>query len=119
LIIYTIFNRKRVNAAAPEKGAEWYQKATNQGFTTAECNLAWMYSEGKGVPKNLARAVELYQKSADQGYANAQCNLGFMYEKGMGVAQNYSTARRLYERSAAQGYPNAVNLLKQLGDRGK
>ena len=44
-----------------------------------------MYANGRGVPKDDAKAVEWYQKAAVQGNAAAQSKLGFMYEAGRGV----------------------------------
>ena len=35
-------------------------------------NLAWCYENGKGVERNLARALELYRAAADQGFQEAQ-----------------------------------------------
>ena len=54
----------------------------------AQCSLADMYYEGKGVTQDYARAAELYQAAAEQGEAGAQCSLGILYDRGEGVSRD-------------------------------
>ena len=62
-----------------------------------------MYEEGKGVEKDLTKAVEWYQKSAEQGDAEGQWRLGVMYEEGEGVEKDLAKAAEWYQKSAEQG----------------
>ena len=62
---------------------EWKTLA-EQGNADAQYNLGWMYTNGKGVPKNYKTAVKWYKLAAEQGNASAQYNLGGMYSKGQG-----------------------------------
>ena len=71
----------------------------------------WLYENGQGVPKDLAKAAELYQKAADQGSADAQNNLGVLYANGQGVPKDLRKAAELYQKAADQGYANAQNNL--------
>ena len=89
------------------KACEWYQKAAEQGYVSAQCNLGYMYEVGHGVPQNYEKACEWYQKAAEQGNARAQCNLGYMYDVGNGVPQNYEKACEWYQKAANQGYIRA------------
>lgn len=54
--------------------AHW-QKEANAGDADAQYNLAYIYENGLGVPKNEAKALELYQQAADQGYSPAKNNV--------------------------------------------
>lgn len=54
------------------------QKEAQAGDPDAQYNLAYMYENGLGVPKNEAKALELYQQAADQGHSAAQNNLEAM-----------------------------------------
>jgi TPR repeat protein len=54
------------------------QREAQAGDPDAQYNLAYMYENGIGVPKNEAKALELYQKAADQGHSAAQNNLDAM-----------------------------------------
>ncbi|MGH8710693.1 MAG: tetratricopeptide repeat protein, partial [Burkholderiales bacterium] len=64
-------------------------RQTVQGFGTAQFNLGYMYSKGRGVAKDDAEAVKWYRKAAEQGLATAQFNLGLKYERGEGVAKDH------------------------------
>jgi hypothetical protein len=57
------------------KAVEWYQKAADQGFASAQYNLGWMYENGRGVPQTKLKAMEWYRKSASQGNSDALKNL--------------------------------------------
>ena len=85
------------------KAAAFYQKAADQGNTSALNNLGGLYVKGQGVPQNFVKAVSLFQKAADQGSVAAQNTLGVMYENGFGVTKNILRAKELYEIAASQG----------------
>src|SRR5260370_17268930 len=53
-----------------------------QGDVQAQYNLAKIYDEGLGVPKDDVEAVNWYRKAADQGFAQAQTKLVALYRKG-------------------------------------
>ncbi len=50
---------------------KWFQKAADQGYASAQYNLAVMYGKGKGVHQDYKQAVYWYRKAADQGHADA------------------------------------------------
>ena len=54
------------------------QREAQEGDSDAQYELAYMYENGLGVPKNETRALELYQQAADQGHPAAQDNLDAM-----------------------------------------
>ena len=81
---------------------EWKPLA-EQGYASAQFNLALMYHEGHGVPQNYTQAFYWYNKAAAQGYADAHCNLGVMYSNGQGVPQSYNQALYWYKKAAEQG----------------
>ncbi|MEN8259794.1 MAG: caspase family protein [Pseudomonadota bacterium] len=45
------------------KAAEWYKKAAFQGYARARSNLAFLYEQGRGVPKNPQEALKLYREA--------------------------------------------------------
>ncbi|MGZ5007465.1 MAG: tetratricopeptide repeat protein [Methylobacter sp.] len=57
--------------------AQW-RKEAKAGDPDAQYNLAYIYENGLGVPKDEAKALELYQQAADQGHSAAQSNLDAM-----------------------------------------
>lgn len=75
----------------------------DQGNATAQFNLAMMYSNGRGVPKDGRIAVFWYTKVAEQGFTGAQFNLALMYANGQGIAKNEHLAVFWYTKAAEQG----------------
>jgi hypothetical protein len=59
---------------------------------------------GKGIDRDLARAVQYYQRAANSGHAEAQYHFGFCLECGLGVGIDLSEALRYYKLSADQGH---------------
>jgi TPR repeat protein len=90
----------------------------DQGDAEAQYNLGVMYDDGKGVPRNDAKAFEWYTKAAEQGHADSQYNLGVIYTIGRGVPKNYAKIFELYTKAAEQGHVNAKNVLREMHDRG-
>jgi serine/threonine protein kinase len=72
------------------------------------------YYNGKGVPKDLKKAVKYYQLAANKGHALAQYGLGFCYENGQGVPQDFKKAAEYYQLAAKQGNANARSNLERL-----
>ncbi len=68
--------------------------------------LGALYEAGKGVAKDMPKAVEYMTKAADMGYGAAECALADMYYEGRGVEQDYEKAVALYARADAQGQLN-------------
>lgn len=66
-----------VTTVTEDKIAQW-QREAQAGDPDAQYNLAYLYENGLGVPKNEAKALELYQQAADQGHSAAQNNLDTM-----------------------------------------
>lgn len=66
-----------VATVSEDKIAQW-QREAKAGDPDAQYNLAYIYENGLGVPKNEAKALELYQQAADQGHSAAQNNLDAM-----------------------------------------
>jgi hypothetical protein len=79
----------------------------NKGVAQAEYNLAEMYADGQGVPKDDAQAASWFQKAADQGYAAAEYNLGAAYFNGEGVAHDPVIGVDWFRKAADQGMATA------------
>jgi len=93
------------------QAAEWYRKAADQGLPLAQNELSFMYSLGRGVPKDEKQARAWMQKAADQGFAVSEGNLANFLESGVGGPQDYEQARKLYQRAYDHGdYGRAFDL---------
>ena len=49
-----------------QKAVELYQRAAKLGNNIAQYNLAFMYENGKGVVKNIRKAIYWYKQSGDK-----------------------------------------------------
>ena len=83
---------------------ELWVPLANDGYAKAQANVAWMYQTGKGLEKDLKKAVEWYLKAAKQDHNIAQNNLGVMYENGWGTKKNLKRAAYWYREAASTGY---------------
>lgn len=75
---------------------QYFKSAAEQGEAKGYLGMALHYETGRGVAKDLVKAVECYQKAADHDIAVAQNNLGVLYERGLGVARDPKKALELY-----------------------
>ena len=98
---------------------QMFTQLAEKGDVVAQFNLAKMYREGKGVPKDYKAAVKWLNLSGEQGNASAQYHLGVAYSFGLGVVPDYQIALKWYRRSAEQGNVFAqhhLSLLYYLGN---
>ena len=71
------------------QAAEWYRKAADRNYLSAELHLAALYRDGgKGFPRDAVQAAAWYRKAAEQGNVTAQATLGLLYSLGQGVAKS-------------------------------
>lgn len=54
----------------------------------AQFNIAILYLEGAGVPKDEAKAAEWFRQAADRGEPQAQYRLAGLYAAGTGVKRD-------------------------------
>jgi len=80
-----------------------WQPLAAGGNAEAQNNLALLYLDGKGAPRNMPEAVRYFQLSAAAGSALGQNNLGGLYRDGNGVPRDYAKAVRWFAASASQG----------------
>jgi TPR repeat protein len=107
------------NERRKQREIEGYIKAAESGDTEAQNNLGVIYETGRGVTKDLIKAVQWYRKGAKQGNDTAQYNLGVMYENGEGIPQDYKKAVEWYSKAAKQGNSDAQGMLRELEERKK
>jgi TPR repeat protein len=53
----------RLPQANPAEAAKWYRYSADQGYNDAKVWLAHLYSQGRGVEKNLSKARALYHEA--------------------------------------------------------
>lgn len=89
----------------PDKAAAMFEKGCSIGVPLACAHLAAMYRHGRGVARDMARAVELNERACAANIAEACNNLGDMFETGDGVTRNLERAKSLYEQTCEMKAP--------------
>lgn len=90
-------------------------EAADAGNAMALNILGAAYEEGRGVARDVPRAIDLWERAAKAGEVRARYNLGNFYTfGGGGIAEDRARARREYQIAAAAGYPPAMTGLGYL-----
>lgn len=78
-----------------------WQPLAKKGDVDAQYNLAVMYANGQGVPKDTAEARKWLREPVMRGHAGAQFLLGLMFAHGLGVERDLVKAVSWYRKAAA------------------
>ena len=102
----------------PKEKAQWFQKAANAGDDYGLWNLGKLYKNGRGVEKDINKAVELFTKAANKGQIYATMELARMYHNGDGVEKDINSAISWYEKAAARDEMDALIALANIYETG-
>ncbi len=91
------------NALALKKWAP----LAEQGAAPAQYNLAMLYYNGDGVPKNYEIAFKWFKLAAKQGLSRAQYSLALMYMQGNEATKDYTLAHMWLNIVVSQGFDEA------------
>lgn len=90
-----------------KKGVKMLMKAS-ETLSNAAYYLGLLYEVGRGVEKDMDKAVALFKQAASGGNALAQSYLGNLYYEGKGVTQDYGLAVNYFRMVDEQGRLSAV-----------
>ncbi|HTY68135.1 MAG TPA: tetratricopeptide repeat protein [Alphaproteobacteria bacterium] len=80
-----------------------FSEESDRGVPASISNLGFMYAQGKGVPKDPAKAAAAFRRAADAGFAVAKVNLGLCCLNGWGVEKDEVAAFMLFKEAADLG----------------
>jgi len=84
------------------------QSAADAGSPRAKFELAYAYWQGKGVPKDVDKAISILQELVAKDFTPAKLELAGFYEKGgNGVPKDRDRAIKLYKEAILDGYVDA------------
>lgn len=72
------------------------------GVAAAQCRIAEMLRDGRGVERDLETAAEWFERAAEQGMARAQYALAHMYHRGRGVDQSEEESQKLFSAAFSE-----------------
>lgn len=90
---------------------QWSELAAAQGMPDAKARLGTIFHEGRGTPRDPARAAAYFLDAAHQDHAGAQAMIGVARHMGIGIAADRIDAAHWLMRSAAQGNVIAISYL--------
>jgi TPR repeat protein len=91
--------------------ARWLEKASGWGYHEAQFDLATLYRDGLGVPRDRAKAIYWFKVAAKGGVFEARDALAAVYAPG--GTQDESEAIQVLQDSAKQGSASAAWSLSQ------
>ena len=101
-----------------EKDFVYDLSLATQGVTVSQYNTGVNYYIGRGIDKDLEKAVYLYQMASEEGHSKAPFNIGIIYAHGEVTDKDLTLALEYFLLSAERGNKEAKNfikLLKRLG----
>jgi TPR repeat protein len=84
------------------------EKLARSGDRCAAHDLAMMYEEGKGAPKDCREALKWYEKAGRLGASAGYFNAGRIHQLGLCGPANAAKAQSFYEHAAALGDTTAM-----------
>jgi TPR repeat protein len=89
------------------RAGKWLALAKDQNKATA-LDVAEMYLEGRGVYRDVDRAIEYYNELAQQYVAEAHLKLGQIYTYGPPLTPNYALAEEHFQMAETLGSAEAA-----------
>jgi TPR repeat protein len=86
---------------SPARGVQFAEQACSLGAVNGCTSLGYAYDEGRGVPRDYARARAIYEDTCSRGSSGACARLAQMYERALGVTADPATATSYYGRACA------------------
>ena len=106
-----------------DKAIQYYSQAADKNNTKAQTQLGYIYIEGKGISKNIAKGLS-YLKKVAVNDIEMQKELGLYYLNGIGVQQNNQLAFEylkdlfLTGKLALDADQKFLPLIKEIADTG-
>lgn len=110
-------NRRALDAAMVgnyETAIPMFRQAAELNHAGAINNLAAMFVNGTGVPRDMQQAVSLFERSAQLGNAEAAENAARIYNYGIGRGKDPSRARTWYQKAIQLGSARAAQELSDM-----
>ena len=80
-----------------------FTKAAERGHYKAYMNLALLYLEGEGVPRNTSKAVDWVEKALKLNAPHAYYLMGVMLQQGVGVREDRPASLAYFRKAADLG----------------
>lgn len=96
-----------------EEAFDLFYQMAEMGNAEAMTIVAFMYSVGDGVEKDMDEAMYWYRRAAELNYSDAMCNLGFLYIYGQDIPRNYEKGLKWIHKAVVLKNTQAMCLLAE------
>lgn len=103
--------------ASAQQALKYYQKAAEQGQSSAILALARLYQTGIGVKKNIEKSAAYYKLLAQENYPEAQYQLAKFCLSNMVKNCSQKEAKIWLMKAEQNGYRDATQLLRLLASQ--
>jgi TPR repeat protein len=86
---------------------EQFRPLVAEGYAPAQYQMALVYQNGYGVPKDGMKALALFELAAEQNDSDAQFELALIYSEGKLVKQDLKKSYELTYKAAKKGLSSA------------
>ena len=85
-----------------------------QGVSVSQYNTGVNYSIGRGITKDLEKAISWYQRASEQGHSKAPFNIAIFYSDGINIEANPKLALDYFLIAEERGNLSAKKFLDKL-----
>ena len=85
-----------------------------QGVSVSQYNTGVNYSIGRGITKDLEKAIYWYQRASEQGHSKAPFNIAIFYSDGINIEANPKLALDYFLIAEERGNLSAKKFLDKL-----
>ena len=97
----------------PEAAFQYFTKAAALHDSDAECNLGVMYENGRGVDRDIEKAMTLYRDAALHGNILGQYNYAVLLESKGNIEESLKFYKMAADRNDADAQFSYANLIAQ------
>lgn len=90
-----------------------FLRVAEMGNAEAMTTVAFMYSVGDGVEKDMYEAMYWYRRAAELEFSDAMCNLGFLHIYGHGIPEDYPKGLQWIKKAVALKNSQAMCILAE------
>lgn len=85
-----------------------------QGISVSQYNTGVNYSLGRGIEKDMEKAVYWYQRANEQGHSKAPFNIAIIYTDGKNLKPDFSLAIKYFLIAEERNNKEAKEFLSKL-----
>jgi TPR repeat protein len=97
-----------------KKAVQYYLASAAAGYSSAYCNLGYLYLNGCGVEKSLEKAFDCFNQAMETENITATFNLALLLLEPESAHYDPARAKTLLRKCALAGFADPRALLEEL-----